>query len=571
MYWNPGHQLNNGKYIIQEPLGQGAFGITYKAVQNTIIQLPVVIKTPNMVLRKDRQYQRYLEKFIQEAQLLGQLCQAPHPNIVRVLDYFEERDSKAPCLVMEFIAGKNLFDLVDQEGGKPPLPEIDAVNYIQQIGKALVTVHRKSIVHRDIHPGNIMLNESCHPILIDFGLAGDITPASSFSRDFGNKYFAPYEQFKGSKEPTVDIYGLAATLYYAITGECPISSWERKYEQANLIEPKQHNPSISSRLNQAILTGMSLETEQRPQSMQAWLDLLVRHPQILLNQFEFDVVKVNVQGKIIQQSRGRAEFVREELGNGIVLDLVKIPGGRFLMGSPEGKEERYDWEGPQHQVNIQPFWMGKFPVTQGQWAVVATWPKVEIDLQPDPSNFKGANRPVEQVSWDYAVEFCARLTRKKERSYRLPSEAEWEYACRAGTTTPFYFGETITTDLANYRGTDWEYEGKVYKGNYGQGPKGEYREETTDVGIFPPNSFGLYEMHGNIFEWCEDKWHENYIGAPSDGTAWLGSNKKGPRLLRGGSWSYSPVNCRAAFRFRSSRDNRNNDLGFRVVVASPRT
>jgi formylglycine-generating enzyme required for sulfatase activity len=288
-------------------------------------------------------------------------------------------------------------------------------------------------------------------------------------------------------------------------------------------------------------------------------------------QFEFDIVKVNAQGKVNQTSRGRAELFSEELGNGVVLDLVKIPGGKFLMGSPEGEEGRYDDEGPQHQVNIQPFWMGKFPVTQGQWAVVATWPKVEIDLQPDPSNFKGANRPVEQVSWDEAVEFCARLTRKKGRIYRLPSEAEWEYACRAGTTTPFYFGETITTDLANYDGTDWESEGKVYKGNYGQGPKGEYRKETTDVGKFPPNSFGLYEMHGNIWEWCEDKWHENYIGAPSDGTAWLDDNENDYRLLRGGSWDDYPVCCRAACRYRFSRDLRYDYLGFRVVVASPRT
>jgi formylglycine-generating enzyme required for sulfatase activity len=312
-------------------------------------------------------------------------------------------------------------------------------------------------------------------------------------------------------------------------------------------------------------------------------------------QFEFDIVKVNAQGKVNQSIRGQAELFSEDLGNGVVLDLVKIPGGQFLMGSPEKKESqqnrgsilnalgqllmgspegeqgRHGDEGPQHQVNIQPFWMGKFPVTQGQWAVVATWPKVEIDLQPDPSRFKGANRPVEQVSWDDAVEFCARLTRKKGRIYRLPSEAEWEYACRAGTTTPFYFGETITTDLANYRGTDWEFEGKVYKGNYGQGPKGEYRKETTDVGKFPPNSFGLYEMHGNIWEWCEDKWHENYIGAPSDGTACPGDNENGGRLLRGGSCYLNPVLCRAACRGGSSRDARNSLLGVRVVVASPRT
>ncbi|WP_392531658.1 GUN4 domain-containing protein [Nostoc sp. C117] len=274
MYWNKGHQLHNGKYIIEDELGQGAFGITYKAVQNSRIKLPVVIKTPNMRLKKDRQYPRYVEKFIQEAELLGQLCQAPHPNIVRVIDYFEEGDTNTPCLVMEFIAGKNLYDLIEAEV-TIPLPEIEAIKYIYQIGDAIATIHENSIVHRDIHPGNIMLRSGNQPILIDFGLAGDIAPATSFSRSFGNKNFAPYEQMNGSKDITVDIYGLAATLYYVVTGQYPTTSWDRKYHQADLIEPKQHNPSISEQLNLAILEGMRLEANERPKSMQAWLNLLV--------------------------------------------------------------------------------------------------------------------------------------------------------------------------------------------------------------------------------------------------------------------------------------------------------
>ncbi|MDZ8023774.1 MAG: serine/threonine-protein kinase [Nostoc sp. DedQUE11] len=273
MYWNKGHQLHNGKYIIEDELGQGAFGITYKAIHSRI-NLPVVIKTPNMRLIRDRQYPRYVEKFIQEAELLGQLCQEPHSNIVRVIDYFEEGNSNTPCLVMEFIAGKNFFDLIEGEV-ITPLPEAEAIKYICQIADALATMHQNSIVHRDIHPGNIMLREGNQPILIDFGLAGDIAPATSFSRSFGNKNFAPYEQMMGSKDITVDIYGLAATLYYIITGEYPTSSWDRKYHQANLIEPKQHNPSVSEQLNFAILEGMKLEANERPKSMQAWLNLLI--------------------------------------------------------------------------------------------------------------------------------------------------------------------------------------------------------------------------------------------------------------------------------------------------------
>ncbi|WP_414552715.1 caspase, EACC1-associated type [Anabaena sp. CCY 0017] len=278
----------------------------------------------------------------------------------------------------------------------------------------------------------------------------------------------------------------------------------------------------------------------------------------LANQFEFDIVKVNTQGQIINRSQKRAEFFTEDLGNGVVIDMVKIPGGTFLMGSPENELKRYEDEGPQHSVTIQDFFMGKFTVTQAQWAAVADFDKVEIDLDPDPSKFKGANRPVECVSWDDAVEFCARLSQKTGKTYRLPSEAEWEYACRAGTTTPFYFGETITTDLANYHGNY----------TYNSSPKGEYRQQTTDVGKFPANPFGLYDMCGNIWEWCQDEWHENYNNAPADGSAWLSGNDNQTHLLRGGSWDCNPKNCLSASRgsnCRAERDDDNDNVGFRLV------
>ena len=268
---------------------------------------------------------------------------------------------------------------------------------------------------------------------------------------------------------------------------------------------------------------------------------------------------------ITSRRQAQAEYLRENLGNGTTLDLVTISGGTFTMGSPAGEEGR-DWygdfddalkgvnvEGPQHQVKIPPFLMGKYPVTQAQWQAVAALPKVERDLKADPASFKGDNRPVEQVSWDDAVEFCQRLSKHTGRKYRLPSEAEWEYACRAGTTTPFHFGSTITTDVANYRGTDWEYKGKTHPGSYGQGPKGEYRQQTTDVGSFSANAFGLYDMHGNVWEWCLDHWHNTYDGAPTDGSAWLSSGESNLRLLRGGSWYVSPWDCRSAFRYWLAR------------------
>ncbi|MBC1222278.1 SUMF1/EgtB/PvdO family nonheme iron enzyme [Nostoc sp. UCD121] len=258
--------------------------------------------------------------------------------------------------------------------------------------------------------------------------------------------------------------------------------------------------------------------------------------------------------KLLQEQE--AKLFTENLGNGVVLEMFAIPGGQFFMGSPENEPERYSDESPQHTVTVQPFFMGKFPVTQSQWAIVATLKKVNIDLNSEPSNFKGANRPVECVSWDDAVEFCARLSNKTGKNYRLPSEAEWEYACRAGTTTPFYFGETITTDLANYDGNY----------TYNSGSKGEFLCQTTDVGKFPPNFFGLFDMHGNVWEWCQDTWHENYNGAPTDASPWISPNEN--RLLRGGSWYFNPGRCRSAIRYSVARVVRYNEVGFRVVVAA---
>ena len=248
---------------------------------------------------------------------------------------------------------------------------------------------------------------------------------------------------------------------------------------------------------------------------------------------------------------------RERLAEGVELTMVQIPAGSFLMGSPSEEPERYDDEGPQHQVQLQGFFMGQTPITQAQWQVVAGWQKLQRDLNSDPASFKGPNRPVERVNWEDAIEFCNRLSQRTGRHYSLPSEAQWEYACRAATTTPFHFGETINSELANYDATD----------AYGDGPKGLYRRETTDVATFPANPWGLHDMHGNVWEWCQDQWHTSYNGAPQDGSAWVDQdvNNDKQRLLRGGSWSFDPGFCRSAYRLRDRPDYAYYDVGFRVV------
>lgn len=246
----------------------------------------------------------------------------------------------------------------------------------------------------------------------------------------------------------------------------------------------------------------------------------------------------------------KTQTISGDLGNDIFLDLVKIPSGTFLMGSPEDERGRTASEGPQHEVMVPTFLMGQYPVTQAQWRAVAVLPKIERNLNPDPSCFKGADRPVEKVSWLDAVEFCQRLSNHTGKDYRLPSEAEWEYACRSGTTTPYFFGEELEIAMSNHS-------------------KGE--RETTDVGRYPANDFGLHDMHGNVWEWCQDHWHSNYQDAPMDGSPWLTGTKGTGRIRRGGSWLSIRVDCRSANRYVFAPSEVNFNIGFRVSCSVPKT
>ena len=320
---------------------------------------------------------------------------------------------------------------------------------------------------------------------------------------------------------------------------------------------------------------------------------------------------------LLRQPR-QVQGFREPLADGVdltdgpALTMIWIPPGRFWMGSPKTEPERAESEGPQHLVQLPGFFMGQTPITQAQWRAVARWepPKGrgwEPELDPEPSCFqpeseekKGRGlrvgtfallegetstdqRPVEWVSWRDAMEFCRRLNSRlgagAGRTYTLPSEAQWEYACRAGTTTPFAFGKTLTSELANYKASY----------TYEDGPKGNDREQTTPVGMFPANAWGLQDMHGNVWEWCLDYWHVSYEGAPTDGSAWhiqetaldLGKGEVSPangvesrmedikmgllRMLRGGSWGRDPRVCRSAYRSRLSWSDVGSGVGFRVV------
>jgi len=311
-------------------------------------------------------------------------------------------------------------------------------------------------------------------------------------------------------------------------------------------------------------------------------------PEIQLERFSFQVAKIRIgetqerkgflglgatpkqkKIEIIKTNKQGRQFV-ERIGDAVDLEMVYVPSGDFVMGAPEKEEGSYADEHPQHLVTVPAFLMGKYPITQAQYEVV---------MGTNPSSFKGKSdspsRPVENVSWEDAQEFCKKLSELTGREYKLPSEAQWEYACRAMPSPPtsrnekeiiyppFHFGETISTKVANYNGDEI----------YGRGKKGEKRGKTTAVNYFGvANEFGLCDMHGNVWEWCDDDWHDNYEGAPTDGSAWIDlkskKSNKTSHPLRGGSWVGGPRHCRSACRYYNSFGNRYNYIGFRVISST---
>ncbi len=519
-----------------------------------------------------------VELFQKEAEVLSKLN---HPGIPKVDAYFtvqpRNNDPLIYCIVMEKVEGENLETWMK---GKPPIQEKEAIDWLKQITEILDCVHKQDYFHRDIKPPNIMQRPHGQLVLIDFGTAREMTATylakvgkmSGVTSVFTPEY-SPLEQIHNQAVPQSDFYALGRTFVFLLTGKGPTNF---EYSETMQLLWRDGNAKISPILADFIDELMAPFPGMRPKNTQEILQRLKKIEQQLypipsipltpapapfsLEIFTFEVITVNAQGQEINNRREQAEFFTENLGNGTTLEMVKIPSGKFKMGSPSNEKNRSDHEGPQHDVTVASFYLGKYAVTQAQWRVVAQLPTINMDLTTDPSRFKGENRPVESVNWYESLEFCARLSKQTGKNYRLPTEAEWEYACRAGTTTPFHFGETITSKLAYYDASD----------TYANESKGKYRrQKTTYVGNFPPNGFGLYHMHGNVWEWCADSWHDNYQGAPIDGSSWDDNkNHSQYRLGRGGSWVNFPNACRSAYRDYNGPDVRVSEYGFRVACSA---
>jgi formylglycine-generating enzyme required for sulfatase activity len=538
-------------------LGEGGFGRTFQAIDEKRLNTPCVIKQflPQQV--GSAALAKATELFQQEAQRLQEL--GKHPQIPD-LEAFFSQDNRL-YLVQDFIDGQNLFEEF-QTQGKLNEPQIRTI--LTELLPVLQFIHDNQVIHRDIKPENIIRSKNGQLFLIDFGVSKE-TSGSILTRVgtvTGTPGYAPPEQFRGMVYHSSDLYSLAVTCVRLLTGHFQEADGADKlFDTRKMQWQWQKYVSLSQELTTVLETMLQDIPTRRYDSAAEVLAALANQKTIVIPTSQTQTFQ-NPLKQIFQfispptnppkpptninvNINAQSSFT-EDLGNGVKLEMIAIPGGTFWMGSPANEAERGDNESPQHQVTVPSFFMGKYPLTQAQYQAI---------MGKNPAYFKGNNRPVENVSWDDAVRFCQKLSQRTGKNYRLPSEAEWEYACRAGTKTPFSFGDNITTDLVNYDGT--------YP--YKSAPKGKYREQTTDVGTFPPNAFGLYDMHGNVWEWCEDDWHENYIDAPTDGSAWNSQSGSNTKLLRGGSWYYVAGDCRSANRFRDSRDYRDCYCGFRVV------
>ncbi|MGI0479538.1 bifunctional serine/threonine-protein kinase/formylglycine-generating enzyme family protein [Geminocystis sp. CENA526] len=602
--WKKGLKLNNGQYVIESILLRSGTGFYYRAKDTTNSQL-VTIKAIDIFWASREDKTDFEQKLIKQAQMVASKCSNPY--IVKLYPQVFLEDNRA-YMVMDYLDGVDLATYLDRNGKFSP---DSALKLVTKIATALNVIHQNKCIHQDIKPQNIIFDEVTEdPILTDYGLAVKLFALAPRKPQNMDCFSPPESSNNNNIKPATDIYSLTAILYVLVTGQLPTPANFRTYK--DLIPPQQFTPELSDRFNQGIIKGMELDIEKRPQNLRDWfqlfkestnnnppntvqktpistaesrqkiLDAVVDNDETIVQKvspinapptiikpktnypnietFEFETISIETEKKLFGLMSSvkknpitkSGQFFVEYLGEGVNLDMVFIPAGSFMMGSNNNEDGRDKDESPLHLVNLNSFYISKYPITQLQWRTVSSFPKATRPVKTNPSAFKGDNLPVEKVSWLDAQEFCKRLSKYTNRTYRLPTESEWEYACRGNTKSAFFFGDSIVPDIANYDSRN-------------DHKKGKYDKKTSPVDSFYPNPFGLYDVHGNVWEWCEDHYANNYIHKPKDGSAYHAPMSNQPRVVRGGSWSLSSQYCRSAKRSSYAADSNYNFVGFRVV------
>jgi len=572
------------QYRIVRTLGTGAMGEVYLAEDMEMRNRAVAIKVlPPMLARNPRA----VENLRREAMVAIRLT---HPNIIRLYGFHSDGD--LGFLVMEYIDGVTLEEKVlRSKRGRMSVEEVLPI--AEQIAGALDYAHSRKppVFHRDVKPLNVMIDQQGQVKLVDFGIARELR--DSYTRVSGQEvlgttcYMSPQQLDGETPSAAMDVYSMGVTLYECLSGHTPFYTGDIKH-QIRTKRPLEIT-DLPDYVNQALQRALAKEPGERPAAAGDLVAMLAgQRPQRRRREQDVappakrlalpdDLVEVAharyapLEG-LAPGSREAQESQRQSVsGLGLPLEVKTvrtgivfrlIPAGTFMMGSPRAEQDacvkagaRREWvqDETQHEVILtKPFWCSKLPVTQGQWQTVAG---------ADPSYFRRtrADFPVETVSWEDCQEFLKELCEMEGvagNTYRFLSEAEWEYACRAGTQTAFCYGDDVDATMANFNGNH----------PFGKGRKGKWLQTTVRVGSFKPNGWGLYDMHGNAWEWCQD-WYGPYAnGSVTDP---VGPSSGVHRVNRGGSWSISARYCRSALRAGSTPAVRGANLGFRLARAAP--
>ncbi|MBU0655278.1 MAG: SUMF1/EgtB/PvdO family nonheme iron enzyme [Gammaproteobacteria bacterium] len=566
------------RYQIESILGEGGFGITYlashipmgqKVAIKEYLPMEFAVREKNTTVaprstKTEETYRWGLERFLQEAKVLAQF--SDHPNIVSVRDFFEANGTA--YLVMEYLEGQTFGQWLIRN----PQPSQDQLLQLMiPVLDGLRAIHAKQYLHRDIKPGNVFIRSDGRPVLIDFGSARQAM--GEYSRSLSvvlSEGYAPNEQYSrnGKQGPWTDVYAVGACLWRAVSGHEPPPAPDRSAARDN----EEPDPLVSAleigkghyseKLLQAIDWSLTYLPKSRPQSVNEFQELLLQewqynnHPSqqtaLAPAPENFPITKDKVE-PIFNTSPPLPSHSKIF---DIEPELVFITSGKFIMGCLEGEKSAligrgmlrdnteggcYGDEKPAHEINISSFFLGKYPITFTEFDYFCESVGV---AKPDDEGWGRGKRPVINISWHDAQTYVRWLCTQTNRHYRLPTEAEWEYAARGGSNTAYPWGNLVDLRYTNCGG-------KMGK--------------TTHVDQYPDNSFGLHDMHGNVWEWCQDWYaHDYYLFSPAN-------NPKGPemgteRVLRGGSWNFHPRGVRSAARDRSLPDRKLSSIGFRIAL-----